>query len=217
MGKQARKLRTVRHTVYITIAFALFQISGIFSMAGIRGLYVVTETKSNAFSPKTYVDIDLQEPNGQKYVLDTDGSVSYNGESKSAYVSINGEKKKSVVIRARIVAEVYNKDGVCIGTTNNYELTQTAKSADVNEAEKWYNKDKIYYYTSVLNANKKTANIFDSVKLTAVSEIPEGGFVKFHVIVDALEVKTDTNNIPTSESLATVKQYWSELPDGIWE
>ena len=200
-------------------------------MAGIGGLYIVTETKTNAFYPKTYVDIDITEPNGNSYTVTEDSQnsdkgtvtttktdVTDNNKNKSAYVTINGANKKSVVVRARIIAEIYNQSGECVGTTNNYTLTRkmgnvsymdqqdkrgenkwvisegdsTGKTLSQTEKNNWYYKDGIYYYTSVLHANESTTNLFDSVTLTKLSEIPEGGEVKFHVIVDTLEVETET-------------------------
>lgn len=223
MSKQARRLRTVRRTVYVAIAFSLFQVSGIFSMAGIGGLYVITETKSNAFYPKTYVDIDITEPNGNSYTVTEDSQNSDNGtvtttkdvtdKNKSACVTINGANKKSVVVRARIIAEIYNQSGECVGTTNNYTLIQTHSTTNAAEADNWYYKDGIYYYTSILHANESTTNLFDSVTLTKLSEIPDGGEVKFHVIVDTLEVETETKNStekPTNASRENIEKCWTD-------
>lgn len=218
MSKQARRLRAVRRTVYVAIAFSLFQVSGIFSMAGIGGLYVVTETKTNAFYPKTYVDMDITEPNGNSYTVTEDPQNSDKGtvtttktdvtdNNKSACVTINGANKKSVVVRARIIAEIYNQSGECVGTTNNYTFTNVA------EADKWYYKDGIYYYTSILHANESTTNLFDSVTLTKLSEIPDGGEVKFHVIVDTLEVETETKKDtekPTNASRENIEKCWTD-------
>lgn len=240
MSKQARRLRTVRRTVYVAIAFSLFQVSGIFSMAGIGGLYVITETKTNAFYPKTYVDMDITEPNGNIYTVTenpqnsdkgtvtttkTDVTDNNNNKNKSACVTINGANKKSVVVRARIIAEIYNQSGECVGTTNNYTLMQTHSTTNVAEADKWYYKDGIYYYTSVLHANKRTANLFDSVTLTKLSEIPDGGEVKFHVIVDTLEVETetkkDTDEIEKEKATKTARENilscWGSATNGLWE
>lgn len=239
MSKQARRLRAVRRTVYVAIAFSLFQVSGIFSMAGIGGLYVITETKTNAFYPKTYVDMDITEPNGNIYtvtedpqnsdkgtVTTTKTDVTDNNKNKSACVTINGANKKSVVVRARIIAEIYNKSGECVGTTNNYTLVQTHSTTNVAEADKWYYKDGIYYYTSILHANESTTNLFDSVTLTKLSEIPDGGEVKFHVIVDTLEVETETKKDTddkkkekaTKTARENISSYWgNSATDGLWE
>lgn len=232
MSKQARRLRTVRRTVYVAIAFSLFQVSGIFSMAGIGGLYVITETKSNAFYPKTYVDIDITEPNGNSYTVTEDSQNSDNGtvtttkdvtdKNKSACVTINGANKKSVVVRARIIAEIYNQSGECVGTTNNYTLIQMHSTTNAAEADNWYYKDGIYYYTSVLHANESTENLFDSVMLTKLSEIPEGGEVKFHVIVDTLEVETEMENDtekPTNASRKNIVNCWTDTASikDLWE
>ena len=237
MSKQARRLRAVRRTVYVAIAFSLFQVSGIFSMAGIGGLYVVTETKTNAFYPKTYVDMDITEPNGNSYTVTEDPQNSDKGtvtttktdvtdNNKSACVTINGANKKSVVVRARIIAEIYNQSGECVGTTNNYTLVQkTPSTTNVAEADKWYYKGGIYYYTSVLHANESTTNLFDSVILTKLSEIPEGGEVKFHVIVDTLEVETETkkntDDIEKEKATKTARENisscWGSATNGLWE
>lgn len=239
MSKQARRLRAVRRTVYVAIAFSLFQVSGIFSMAGIGGLYVVTETKTNAFYPKTYVDMDITEPNGNRYtvtedpqnsdkgtVTTTKTDITDNNKNKSACVTINGANKKSVVVRARIIAEIYNQSGECVGTTNEYTLEQTNLiTSTPSEGKKWYKNGNIYYYTSILHANERTTNLFDSVTLTKLSEIPDGGEVKFHVIVDTLEVETetkkDTDDIEKEKATKTARENisscWGSATNGLWE
>ena len=264
MSKQARRLRAVRRTVYVAIAFSLFQVSGIFSMAGIGGLYVITETKTNAFYPKTYVDMDITEPNGISYtvtedpqnsdkgtVTTTKTDVTDNNKNKSACVTINGANKKSVVVRARIIAEIYNKGGECVGTTNNYTLTRkmnkvsytdqqdkrgenkwvtsgessTEKTLSQTEEKNWYYKEGIYYYTSILHANERTTNLFDSVTLTKLSEIPDGGSVQFHVIVDTLEVETETKKDTddkekekaTKTARDNISSCWGSATNGLWE
>ena len=216
-----KKMNVVRRGFYVFSAFFLFQLAGIFSLAGIRGLYVVTENKSNAFYPKTYVDIDIVEDNEDtEFSLKKDGTVYQvvdgNGKGKNACVINPGSNKKSVVVRARIVAEIYNaSDDTYLGTTQDYTLMQ--------QSNKWIEKknesgNTVYYYTSILPAGGTTEKLFDGVQLTSIDKIPDDAYVKFHVIVDTIEAATDTdgNTGLTTTSKTTIKDCWGSNTVGLW-
>ena len=51
--KVRRRLRVVRLLAYTAVSFTILQYVGVFALAGIRGMYVKTESKLNAFYPKT--------------------------------------------------------------------------------------------------------------------------------------------------------------------
>lgn len=219
--KAEKKLSVVRRTSYTLFAFALFELSGIFALAGLKGLYVVTETSSNAFYPKKYVDVSIQEPNGQDYVITEDGTVMVDQEGnvngKVAYIENSGSTKKAVILRAKIVAEIYDEANVVyqgsmtsgdytvsIKDGNGYRSTYTDKSAD-----KWFYSDGYYYYTSIVDVNTDTTSLFDKVEITqsGESKIPKGGYVKFHVIIDSLDAALCEKD--------AYKTYWSNVPDGL--
>lgn len=230
--KIEKRLRKLRLSTYTIISFAIFQLTGIFAMAGLKGLYVTTEQMSNAFYPKTYVDVEIEEPNGSDYVVSTEnGAVTNSKGNKEASVVNGAGNKKDVVLRARIVANIYNEAGQIIGQTQDYELTGNfTKTA--SEKDKWYvatgtltdgkvvststgNQDTYYYYTSVLGAGDKSKNLIDSVKLTNVSNIPDDGYVDFHIIIDAVEV--DTSATTKAAQLAKAIRAWdSNSINGLW-
>lgn len=214
--KTEKKLSVVRRTSYTFLAFALFEVSGVFALAGLKGLYVVTETKSNAFYPKKYVDVSINEPNGQDYTITT-GGVAENKDSKGKEASVTNAfgSKKDVILRAKIVAEIYD------GTNQVYNESLTAADytisvdgdstyTDNTSKNKWLlHSDGYYYYTSILEVGKETTKLFDNVTITStgISKIPEDGYVKFHVIIDSLDadVSKDVttywgNNVPITWS-----------------
>ena len=220
-----QKLSVVRRSSYTLFAFALFELSGVFALAGLKGLYVVIEVKSNAFYPKKYVDVSIREPNEQEYTIKDGQAVKMdeNGNvvgGKVAYVENAGSSKKAVILRAKIVAEIYDETNSVyqesmttpedytvstkVGDTDTYQSTYSDKDAD-----HWYYDDGYYYYTSIVDVNTDTTSLFDKVEITPAgnSKIPEDGYVKFHVIIDSLDAKLCENK--------AYENYWQDVPSGL--
>lgn len=204
---------------YTAVSFTILQYVGLFALAGIRGMYVKTDSKLNAFYPKTYVNVELEEDdsNNHVYVLDEDGNVVLSSDttkSKHLYVKNPGTNKKAVLVRAKIVATIYNDSGVAIGETQNYKIEGAALTNELTddrskpkEKNKWYHSqvssgtytggtadDEYFYYTSVLEKGGTTANLFDKVVLTSIDNIPDDGWVEFNIMVDTVEVDTESDN-----------------------
>lgn len=239
-NKTERKLQIVRLFMYTLVSFVLFQYIGIFALAEIKGIYVTSENRLNAFSPKAYVNVELVENDttNHKYLLDNSGYAFYKDgtdkKHKSVYVNNPGTNKKDVVVRAQIVANICNKSGVTIGQTQAFQVigkhlagyeTTTNNGQEVKtriiEPNMWYHPDvtvktetdeddnpikkgtythektasddtdNYFYYTSVLEKGTTTENLFDQVRLTKIADIPDGGYVEFHVIIDTVEVDDD--------------------------
>lgn len=212
-----QKLSVVRRTSYTFFAFALFELSGVFALAGIKGLYVVTETASNAFSPKKYVDVDINEPYGNEYViknnqaaiLDADGNIALDGTNnnrkKTKIVSVQNAfgSKKDVVLRSKIVAEIYDGQNKVYHeslTTDDYMISVGSDTdyTDNKDAKQWLlHTDGYYYYTSILQVGEETTNLFDNVTITdtGLSKIPEDGYVKFNVIIDSLDAGVSSGTV----------------------
>lgn len=211
--KVKEKLVVVRRVSYTFLAFTVFELSGIFALAGLKGLYVVTETKSNAFYPRSYVDVGLEEPNGQDYNIGTDNVVvNGSGEGKEVYVENTGCSKKSVILRAKIVAEIYDETkDIYQGnlTSSEYRVSVGGDfdyTDNINKESWLYNSnDEYYYYTSILGVNDKTTDLFDRVEITddGIQKIPEGCYVKFHVIMDCLDAQVYKNG--------ELNHYWNNV------
>ena len=148
--KVRRKLRVVRMFAYTAVSFTILQYIGIFALAGIRGMYVKTDSKLNAFYPKTYVNVELEEydDTNHVYVVDSNGNVyadaddDKNKVAKQLYVQNPGTNKKDVMVRAKIVATIFNKDGTVIGETQDFVVTGSALRSTININEEkgcWYN------------------------------------------------------------------------------
>lgn len=217
-----KKLSVVRRSSYIFLAFALFELSGVFALAGIKGLYVVTETASNAFYPKQYVDVSIKEPNGSEYVVQNNNQVAVddNGtlKDKVAYVENAGSSKKPVILRAKIVAEIYDATNSVYqeSMTTSEDYTVSIKVGDAYQSKytdktknHWYYFGGYYYYTSIVDVDADTTSLFDKVELTTKgkNKIPEDGYVKFHVIIDSLDAELCKNK--------EYETYWKNVPDGL--
>lgn len=212
--KVKKKLSVVRRVSYIFLAFTVFEFSGVFALAGLKGLYVVTETKSNAFYPKSYVDVGLREPNGQDYSIDADNIVvNDGGEGKQVYVENAGCSKKSVILRAKIVAEIYDESKELYqGDLNSADYKVSVgndATYDSKASGHWYYSEGYYYYTSILDVDTKTTDLFDRVEITdeGIDKIPEGCCVKFHVMIDCLDAAVYTNG--------DLNKYWNDVPTGL--
>lgn len=216
--KTEKKLSVVRRTSYTFLAFALFELSGVFALAGLKGLYVVTETASNAFYPKKYVDVSINEPNGQDYTITTDGTAKNKDNNvKKASVTNAFGSKKDVILRAKIVAEIYDETNQVYNeslTAADYTISVNGDSTytdNTGERQWLLHSDGYYYYTSILKVGEETSNLFDNVTITdtGISKIPEDGYVKFHVIIDSLDV----------EAIENITNYWdwgANAPELTW-
>ena len=241
-SENEKRLRIIRRVFYVTTSFLLLQVVGMFSMAGLRGIYVITEKQSNAFSPKPYVDVDIIEPAGNEYTIGENGAVVASGDGitdkrKQVWFVNQGSNKKSVLLRASIVAELHEKTElgfVCIGELteptdftikNDQNAIVTDPQALPTVADQgtggWYKEGNYYYYTAVLGAGEQTNPLFTDVTITNQALVTENRCVKFHVMVDTIEVTEDgDSNLPTETSLNTVKQYWETdtnlIPSKLW-
>lgn len=225
-----RKLGRLRRIVYTTLSLAIIESSGIFALAKTGLLYVQSNAVTNAFSPKTFVDIEVTEPNGQKYYITTDNKTeSVGGDgTKEAYVTNPGTEvtKKPVVARAKIVAVICDKDGVEIETVeksdSGYALTSgTIITSSPNTADKWYQVGDYYYYTSVLEPGDNSESLFKDVKLAAsvVADIPDEGYVTFHVMVDTIEIDTAKTETAVATNNAYIQENWGQPESGsdLWK
>ena len=219
--KLERKLHIIRVVVYTAISFLIFQYFGIFALAALKGVYVKTTQRTNAFYPKAYVNVELIEKDDTNhvYIMDKDGNAYAGGDAtkpKQFYVENPGTNKKDVVVRAKIVALIYSEDGTVLGETQDYVVTGEYITSDMTSSKSWYHElaqrktnaegktigeytsesgnDGYLYYTSVLKRDTHTKNLFDHVQLTDISKIPEDGWVEFNVIVDTVEVDWDADD-----------------------
>lgn len=217
-----RKLSRLRRIVYTTLSLAVIESSGIFALAKTGLLYVQSNAITNAFSPKTFVDIAVTEPNGQKYYITSDLNTksSNNGEAKEAYITNPGTSvtKKPVVARAKIMAVICDKDGVELKTLSSTDFTLTStKITDTITEKSWYKSGSYYYYTSVLEPGEQSESIFTDVVLTQdiVDDIPDEGYVTFHVMVDTIEIDTAETTTAKEANQEKITANWNQ-PNGLW-
>lgn len=205
--KQHRKTM-IRFCTYTCLSFSLFQVSGIFSLATNSFTEVTTEERVNAFSPKTYVNVEIEEPNGQEYTLEENGDTKApNGGSKVVKFSNPDRNTKYELVRVRLVAMVYDREGNLLGEIVNYRLTQQEGNDWIKDPESGSdNSAQIYYYKYPLKPGAETSNLFDSLSITNPEIVPEGGYIDFDVVVDTVE--TDQN----ASTEKAVKAWGNNLP-----
>lgn len=206
------RLKRLRIIMYTIISLVIIETSGIFSLAKNGILYVYSNAVTNAFAPATYVDITINEPNGNIYYI-TDGNkiLTEDGESKEAEISNPGSAttKKPVLVRARIIAVIHDQDDIALGITQEFKLTKNPEWTDKDEGG-------YYYYQKVLNPGDENIQIFSDVSFTDTSKIPENGYVAIHVIVDAIEVDTSGTNAAKEINKKKIMNNWKALPDNLW-
>ena len=206
------RLKKLRLLMYTTVSLTVIQTSGIFSLAKNGILHVYSNTVTNAFAPKTYVDIEINEPNGNTYYITTDRRTSNaDGGSKEAYIANPGSStiKKAVVARARIVAMIYDKDDTALGTTQEFELLGTNYKW-ASDGENGY-----YYYTEVLEPGEESDPIFTDITFKETTNIPDKGYVAVHVIVDTIEVDTTGTDEAKECNTEKIKGNWETFPSDI--
>ena len=92
MKEKQREKRTVkfkRICTYTLVAVLSMQGTQMYSMASFAELFQkYTNMKANAFVPKRYTNVEIEEPNGKEYTVDEDGNVHVKGDTsktKKAY------------------------------------------------------------------------------------------------------------------------------------
>lgn len=217
-----KRLKRLRMIMYTTISLAIIETSGIFSLAKEGLLYVQSNALCNAFSPTTYVDIQINEPNGDIYYINSDGGHAIstsNGKYKIAEIeNPAGTTKKPVLARARVVAMIYSENGILQGTTQSFVLNSDTITSNVSEKNKWYNdtSNGYYYFTNSLNPGDRTI-LFKDVSFTDVSNIPEDGYVEIHVLLDTIEVDLEGTDGALAKNKANIADNWKSLPSKLWE
>lgn len=207
-----RRLKKLRMIMYTTVSLAVIETSGIFSLAKNGILYVYSNVVTNAFAPATYVDITINEPNGNVYYITEENKiVTEDGKSKEAEISNPGSvaTKKPVLVRARIIAVIHDQDNVALGITQEFTLDRSPEWTDKDE-------DGYYYYQKVLNPGDENVQIFKDVSFTDTSKIPENGYVAIHVIVDAIEVDTSGTDAAKEINKKKIMDNWNTLPNDLW-
>lgn len=213
-----RRLKRLRRIMYTAISLCVIEASGIFTLAKTGLLYVQSNAVTNAFAPKTYVDVEIKEPNGDVYYITDEEHNAVNDEgSKEAYITNPGQSssKKPIVARARIVAVICDSDGVAKGTTQEFTIRNGNTTKDPATEKSWYQSGEYYYYTSVLNPGEESEPIFKDVKLDDIGNIPEGGYVAFHVIVDTVEVDLSGTETAKDNNKTKITDNWKQ-PEGLW-
>ncbi|MDE7424162.1 MAG: hypothetical protein K2N51_10830 [Lachnospiraceae bacterium] len=206
------RLKKLRMIMYTTVSLTVIQTSGIFSLAKNGILYVYSNTVSNAFAPRTYVNIEINEPGGTTYYINKENNnkatSTENGGGKEASIKNPGSStvKKPVLVRARVIAVIHDQDGIAQGSIQEFTLTGTDT--------KWLPKDGngYYYYNEALDPEEETKPLFTDVTFGDISNIPENGYVELHVIVDAIEVDTAGTNAAKEHNTKNIKENWGTLP-----
>lgn len=204
--KKVGKLRRI--CMYTLVAVLSMQGTQMYSMASFTELFQkYTNMKANAFVPKKYTNVEIDEPNGQEYTIDDDGNVYVDGDTgktKQACFTNPIDNVTYEYVRARIVAVVKYVDG-----NDAEEEVVEYKIANSDDSdgpgENWVKNGDYYYYKKPLEPGGATTNLFEKVKITSptkeelASENHER-YIEFNVIVDTIE--TDENGDTTKADKA---------------
>lgn len=138
-----------------------------------------TEQRQNDFSPKKYTDVEIEEPNGNSYIIGVDGKLD---QEKKVTFNNPDKSNKNEYIRAKVVAIIRNEDGSNAGECPDLSIQY---SLDYN----WVEKNGYYYYTDVVIPGKGTSELFYdiSVKQSTLDTLKPGQYIEVNVIADSIE------------------------------
>ena len=138
-----------------------------------------TEKVKNVFSPKTYTDVDINEPNGNTYIINSDGKLSAN---KSASFNNPDKGTKDEYIRAKIVGIIRNEDGSNEGICPDLDI-------QYNEDSLWEKKGDFYYYKKIVSPGESTSNLFNDIKVNqnTLEKLQNGQYIEVSVLADSIE------------------------------
>lgn len=138
-----------------------------------------TEKKTNAFLPKKYTDVDIKEPNGNEYIINSEGELT---KEKSAKFENPNNNTKDEYIRARVIGIIRNKDGSNAGVAPELNIEFT-------DEESWEEIGNYYYYKKIVKPGETTSNLFNDMKVgkDTLSKLEEGQYIEVDVIADSIE------------------------------
>lgn len=189
-----------RICMYTLVAVLSMQGAQMYSMASFSELFQkYANIKVNAFVPKKYTNVTIEEPNGKEYILDDDGSVKTKSEGKlkEAYFTNPINNVTYEYVRARIVAVVKAVDGNDVeGMEVEYIITQ---------GDDWKQEGDYYYYKKALEPGGVTTEFLKNV--TIDSEWMEkadlktkGQYIEFNVIVDTVQTNEKGDTTKANEA-----------------
>lgn len=193
--KKVGKARKI--CMYTLVAVLSMQGAQMYSMASFQELFQkYTNMKVNAFEPKKYTNVEIEETNGTEYTVDDDGNVSRKdgtGEKEACFTNPIDNVTYEYV-RARIVAVVKTADG------NDVEGMEVKYSIKHEKDADWQKEGNYYYYKKPLEPGGKTTKFLKKVTidkdwLTSVNLKSKGQYIELSVIVDSVE--TDKNGDKT--------------------
>lgn len=189
-----------RICMYTLVAVLSMQGAQMYSMASFSELFQkYTNIKVNAFVPKKYTNVTIEEPNGKEYILEDDGSVKTKSEGKlkEAYFTNPINNVTYEYVRARIVAVVKEADG------NNVEGMEVEYI--ITQGDGWKQAGDYYYYKKALEPGGETTEFLKNV--TIDSEWMEkadlktkGQYIEFNVIVDTVETNENGDTTKANEA-----------------
>lgn len=192
---------------YTLVAILSMQGAQMYSMASFAELLQdYTVIKKNSFIPKQYTNVNIEEPNGMNYLIETDGTVNTSGGmDKEAYFTNPIDNVTYEYVRAKVVAVVKYTDGNnADDTVVEYTITSAPDSVDGS----WIQNGKYYYYSKAIKPGGQTSNFLSSVMINAPTQAElqmDGQYIEFNVIVDTIE--TDS-----SGDIEKAKSAWGVNP-----
>lgn len=154
--KKVGKARKI--CMYTLVAVLSMQGAQMYSMASFQELFQkCTNMKVNAFEPKKYTNVEIEETNGMEYTVDDDGNVYKKGgtaveaDQKAAYFTNPIDSVTYEYVRARIVAVVKTADG---NDVEGMEIKDKINIAHENSGD-WKQEGNYYYYKKPLEPGRK--------------------------------------------------------------
>lgn len=198
-GKRSGRNKKINWTFFILIVSIIVTCS----MAGVSYALINAQTKEveNDFNPKKYTDVEIKEPNGNKYIVNIDGTLD---KEKCASFENPDNNTKDECIRARIIPIVREEDG------SNAAIQPEIK-VSFNNDDNWVKKDDYYYYKKVVSPGESTSNLFNNVAVEkeTLGLLSKGQYIEINVIVDSVETSLDTDN---NYNVSKVLEAWGVNP-----
>lgn len=183
------KKNKIRFSILAIAAIVLLSVGGTFAYIEFKTGSVINLFKHGVVNITTDEDFDEDE-------------ISYEPVAKKVRIkndSLNGKLNVvPVYIRVSLVSTWKNDDGTVAAVNaddlieyklnlNNSSTTDFVKNADVEG--KWVlGNDGFYYFTSVVDVDKYTDYLLESVSLKEGVVAPENGHLEVNVLADAVQV-----------------------------
>lgn len=171
----------------LMLALSMLLAAGLITAATWGFYSAQSNSKLNPFLPMTVTDININEPNGSEYTMESDGTVT---TKKVVIENPDGNAKKPVFIRVMAIPSIKDRQGGYL----NKEVT--IDPATVFN-EEWTYSGGFYYYKYPVMPGSGTTELFKNSTVKLTCALQDGEYVQLDIAADTIQAVANGDETET--------------------